>query len=339
MHNVLEGVYSYVAKSLICTYIFSKNYFTLELVSAILRCHYRRCDSQERQTLAVVPISATSCCYSSISKSDTFRRSKVGNLKPKFHFLTHYPTILLKNDPVINFWGMRFESSCHQERSSHSVNKVSSVWKETYDQRIKVLGQKEKKVKVVSLASYFSSFPCLKYPLGIALTKKKEGVVIKISGVSLRIKFQSVVIVGDNLGLNGIFVFVECFSSKYYCRICRASSEEASRLTKEDNTKLRSKENYEEDVLLADASKTGIKKHCVFNNVTDFHILDNLSMDLMHDVLEGVCSYVAKSKLPIITLNRLLQYADLKMSVAEMLCFVRYFGVIIGDVIPKNDEH
>ena len=33
-----------------------------------------------------------------------------GVLKPKFHILLHYPTILLNNGPLINFWCMRFES-------------------------------------------------------------------------------------------------------------------------------------------------------------------------------------------------------------------------------------
>lgn len=34
-----------------------------------------------------------------------------GKLKPKMHFLTHYPRNLLNNGPPTNFWGMRFESS------------------------------------------------------------------------------------------------------------------------------------------------------------------------------------------------------------------------------------
>lgn len=66
----------------------------------------------------------------------------------------------------------RLASLTDQDRSSHSVNEVSSVWEETYTERVKLLLQKEKRVKVVSLASYFSSFPCLRHPVGIVLVKK-----------------------------------------------------------------------------------------------------------------------------------------------------------------------
>lgn len=32
-----------------------------------------------------------------------------------------------------------------------------------------------------------------------------------------------------------------------------------------------------------------IKKECVFNALEDFHATDNLSIDIMHDLFEGVC--------------------------------------------------
>ncbi|KAJ8673771.1 hypothetical protein QAD02_005033 [Eretmocerus hayati] len=32
-----------------------------------------------------------------------------GSLKPKFHFMTHIPEIMLENGPLIHFWGMTFE--------------------------------------------------------------------------------------------------------------------------------------------------------------------------------------------------------------------------------------
>lgn len=38
----------------------------------------------------------------------------VSTLKPKFHFLVHYPRILKNNVPCVHYWGMRFESR-HKE--------------------------------------------------------------------------------------------------------------------------------------------------------------------------------------------------------------------------------
>ena len=46
-----------------------------------------------------------------------------GNFKPKFHFLTHYPRVLLNNGPIVNFWSMRFESN---QRPLKSAAQISS---------------------------------------------------------------------------------------------------------------------------------------------------------------------------------------------------------------------
>ena len=177
---------------------------------------------------------------------------------------------------------------------------------------------------------------------------------------------------GDNLGLNGILGFVESFKSHYICRICKATSEETWDLVAEDESKLRTKINYITGVKQADAAKTGIKEECVFHKVNGFQLTENVTVDMMHDVLEGVCMYVMTSliytfvfekhyftledlntritdfeydsieksnKPPAITMNRILQKVLLKMFAAEMLCLVRYFGLIIGDLIPKDDIH
>ena len=46
-----------------------------------------------------------------------------GPLKPKFHFLLHYPRILLNNGPAINFWRMRYESShCPLKSTAHTTS-------------------------------------------------------------------------------------------------------------------------------------------------------------------------------------------------------------------------
>ncbi|KAL7306140.1 hypothetical protein TKK_0001586 [Trichogramma kaykai] len=39
-----------------------------------------------------------------------------GPLKPKMHFMTHYPQILAKNVPLIFFWGMPFERKNKEEK-------------------------------------------------------------------------------------------------------------------------------------------------------------------------------------------------------------------------------
>ena len=123
------------------------------------------------------------------------------------------------------------------------------------------------------------------------------GILIKHDGVETRVKFQPVLILGDNLGLNGMYGFVESFTANFYCRICKASSEKCKKMVEEDVSLLRNRLNYAIDVAIADVKKTGIKEECVFHNLNDFHITENVCVDLMHDFLEGVAYYVLKSLL------------------------------------------
>lgn len=51
-------------------------------------------------------------------------------------------------------------------------------------------------------------------------------------------------------------------------------------------------EQYNLDVIEEDISNSaGIKEACVWNNVHGFNVLDQVGMDVMHDVLEGVGKY------------------------------------------------
>lgn len=198
------------------------------------------------------------------------------------------------------------------------------------------------------------------------------GITVKIGSVLKTVKFQLALILGDNLGLNGICGFVESFKANFYCRICKLSSAECKKFHSEEVGKLRSKLSYSIDIQAKNVSETGIKEECVFNNVPGFHILENITVDIMHDMLEGVCMYVMrfliftyvfekelftlhdlntriqnfnpetvehKNKSPEIKLDRIKNKIDLKLSAAEMLFLVQYFGLIVGDRVPRDDRH
>ena len=197
-----------------------------------------------------------------------------------------------------------------------------------------------------------------------------QGIELNINGTKKTVKFQLVLIVGDNLGLNGICEFVESFKANFCCRICSINSEDLGTTSKENVSLLRNKISYKADVEAKNLSKTGVKEECVFNAVNGFHITENISIDMMHDVLEGVCMYIMRgmifyfiftkkhftleqmndiienfeyghesNKPPKIALNRLKQKIDLKMSAAEMLCFERYFGLMFGNLVPEGEKH
>ena len=121
---------------------------------------------------------------------------------------------------------------------------------------------------------------------------------------------------------------------------------------------MRNRENYEEDLSLKNTYLTGIKEKRVFNDVPLFHIAVNFTVDLMHDVFEGVCVYVLRAILyefifvkqyftlqtlnerirnfnyssedsnrpPVINKNRFKDKLNMKFSTSEMSCLVRYLG-------------
>ena len=114
--------------------------------------------------------------------------------------------------------------------------------------------------------------------------------------------FGSVVqVTGDNLALIGLLGFVESFSAAQCCRFCLTNKEEILSVFTEDNPGLilRSKELHIEhcNALSEDPSLPavyGVKKTCVFNTLQYFHSTDNFTVDIMHDLLEGIVQYELK---------------------------------------------
>ncbi|KAL7294221.1 hypothetical protein TKK_0012237 [Trichogramma kaykai] len=197
------------------------------------------------------------------------------------------------------------------------------------------------------------------------------GITVPVNNVPTTFKFQTVLILGDNLGLNSICGFVASFNLTKYCRICTADSCECSKLSCENEKLLRTRENYESNVVLKKPVETGILENCVFNKLDNFHIVTNKTIDFMHDVLEGVCIYVLRNilyefiynkklftleffnlrlqefamqsdnsnKPPPIKRNQFKEKLNIKYSAAEMLYLTRYFGIIIGDKVPIVNDH
>lgn len=88
-----------------------------------------------------------------------------------------------------------------------------------------------------------------------------------------------------------MFGFVKGFRASHYCRRCDLSIEECSITATENTDRIRTIENYDEDLLLLDGNRNhvkGIKQQCILNSIENYHILQNQTFDIMHDILEGV---------------------------------------------------
>ncbi|KAF2886229.1 hypothetical protein ILUMI_19945 [Ignelater luminosus] len=103
--------------------------------------------------------------------------------------------------------------------------------------------------------------------------------------------FKVCLISGDNIGVHGIFGFTESFSCTYSCRFCRVDKNRMHTMTTQDDDLMRSIDSYNHDVLVNNVTETRIKENCIWHNLSGFHVVDNFTVDIMHDLLEGVCNY------------------------------------------------
>lgn len=166
--------------------------------------------------------------------------------------------------------------------------------------------------------------------------------------------------------------FPDGFRSKYYCRLCTASSAQCEEMLEEDESLLRDIKSYEKEFAEKKCVESSIKEECIFNKINNFHIAENQSVDFMHDVPEGVAIYsmskltegiMSSEKISLKTINnrietfqfneieisnkpRPLYYSTgkkggqklkIKQSAAEMLCLIRYFGLMIGDLVSAKN--
>jgi hypothetical protein len=195
---------------------------------------------------------------------------------------------------------------------------------------------------------------------------ESNGIDLEINGALENYKVVISCITGDNLFLNGVLGFVESFTATHPCRHCTSSRADFKIKHTEQADEIRTVKSYDEAVSKISVSETGIKELCVLNELHYFHASENYVQDLMHDMLEGVCSYdmrlvcnnLSVSTVTIQTLNNRMQscnfgYHDmsskppvitsfdnemLPFEAAEMWCFMRYLSVVIGDLISCDNE-
>lgn len=236
--------------------------------------------------------------------------------------------------------------------------------------------QKSSKLDDVYLASTVNSSDIKAYgndcfrPIVNSLLKlEEEGILIETQSGIKRVHFVMALFLGDNLGLNCILGFSKSFSANYYCRFCLIKKSEAQKESYERPTILRNKINYSESIEQNLMSEAGINTPCIFNDLPSFHCTENFSVDVMHDVFEGVCHYVICEallyfikKMKYFTLNDLneriknfkyypsdrgneklsislheLENHKLKMSAIQMMCFYQYFTIIFGEFVMNQD--
>lgn len=100
----------------------------------------------------------------------------------------------------------------------------------------------------------------------------------------------------DNLGGNILLGLHGSFNSNHYCRICLATKQQCQEMTKEDPSQLRTVDNYNQCLAILDSNAKvkdtkGVKEYCHLNDLQHFHTMNNISVDFMHDILEGLIPF------------------------------------------------
>lgn len=200
---------------------------------------------------------------------------------------------------------------------------------------------------------------------------EEEGISVTADGETIQVYFCFSLLIGDNLGINGIQGFIKGFRGNFFCRICKLHRNEMSHYCNPVPIhRLRNVQNYEVDVALQNSNATGIHEPCVWNEVPSYHCIVNSYCDVAHDIFEGTLRYDisgvlwklvgVKEYLTIETLcervegfdygpaeqgNRppssqftleRLENCSLNLSASEMLCLARYLGEMIGDLVPED---
>lgn len=198
---------------------------------------------------------------------------------------------------------------------------------------------------------------------------QNNGIDLTVNNMPMKLYFKLGLIMGDNLGIHSMLGFSESFMCNYSCRFCKIHRNDSKNVTNTNNLLLRTPESYKSDLNLNNISYTGLKENCEWHALQGFHCTTNYVVDVMHDIFEGICIYDISALLKILVFeyklftiemlnNRLRSFnfghensnkptfitvlegnnIKIRMSANEMICFVRYLGLLIGDFVPRNLE-
>lgn len=138
----------------------------------------------------------------------------------------------------------------------------------------------------------------------------------------MRIMGTMISLIADNLGANGMFGLIKCFNTDGFCRICECAKVQSEKMTLESPELMRSQEKYLDYVEIAKVSENrkeskGIDQYCLFNDLDYFHIFKNYSIDIMHDMNEGVLRVFMKLFFDTLIARKVLSGNDIVRKVRD----------------------
>lgn len=199
--------------------------------------------------------------------------------------------------------------------------------------------------------------------------KQLEAVGIYEESLQKFIRGSVVAISHDNLGGNQIFGLVESFSSRYFCRICLAEKNTTQSMCEQNDTLLRTTSHYEQLCSgTASSFDFGIKFRSILNDLAYFKIFENVSADVMHDILEGIGQLEIKLFLKYLLAEKVITLQEINKRLksfnfgynemsnkpspinldktsnligeraAQTWCLLRFLPLLLGDIVVNLSE-
>lgn len=109
-------------------------------------------------------------------------------------------------------------------------------------------------------------------------------------------------LMADNMGYN-LALSIAGHSASHFCRVCELPKETCQQATTEILSTYRTNESYQRHLDFISNSDGkfqfkdthGVVRYCKLNDLNYFNIFENISVDIMHDLTEGVIPLVLKN--------------------------------------------
>lgn len=205
-----------------------------------------------------------------------------------------------------------------------------------------------------------------------------NGVQLQLAKRIVELHGSLVSLSGDSLAAHDLLGFMSP-SANRLCRLCKASREDIQVNFLEQDFQPRTVDDHDDCAEAALQRQrgdplSGVQRPCPLNDLRSFHCVTNYNLDIMHDMLEGVCPYEVKLVLRqlvlmdhLISLNeinqriksfhysfndrknkpsavlpdRLRNITDHKLGqkASQMWCFIRMLPLLIGDRVPHDNVY
>lgn len=191
---------------------------------------------------------------------------------------------------------------------------------------------------------------------------EETGISFVIGQETVQVYFVLSYIHGDNLGLNSLLGYIRSFRTDGCCRKCIATYVQIKTLVIEDPALFRN--TYDNRI-----NMIGVEQNCPFEDINSFFTVDNCSVDVFHDINEGVLhteliycmkQFIKDGFIDLKTINirknnfkfytvaeknnmcvdinkEHLKKKKLKMSGSEIATFFKYFPLFVGEFIPQDN--